>query len=100
MRVAPRAMLMGRGDEGVGDGDDLTKVWIQTTSDDEESATMLTHDGCKMVCQDLLQMQPVRRRLEVAEAFEPSSMMPSTLPTIFCSAALQSGATESLQLID
>ena len=71
------------------------RLSIQTMSDVEESAAMLVQDGLKMTYQNL----PQRRPADHAEVFEPSSTMPSMLLTMFYSAALQSGAAESLQSI-
>ena len=65
-------------------------------SDVEESTAMRVQDRSKTTGQNILQRRPA----DHAEAFEPSSTIPSMLLTMFCSAALQSGAAESLQSIN
>ena len=65
-------------------------------NDVEESAARSVQDETKTMCRSLLQRSPA----DHAEAFEPSLTMPSMPRTMFCSAALQSGAAESLQSIN
>jgi hypothetical protein len=92
--VLSRAVWTGR-DEGGGDGDVHTNVGVQTMNGAEESAARLFQDETKTICRNLLQRSPAG----LAEAFKPSSTMPSMSQIMFCSAALRSGETEPLQSI-